>query len=76
MTFSIYLYYLHQKGTKWNNPVLLDCVIFAVELKNQLTMIQLSKKMLTFVPSVETDWQHRGELLSFDPSENLQNSSE
>ena len=37
-------------------------------------MIRLSKKMLTFVPSVETDWQHRGELLSFDPSENLQNS--
>ena len=34
-------------------------------------MIQLSKKMLTFVPSVETDWQHRGELLSFDPSENI-----
>jgi len=39
-------------------------------------MIQLSKKLLTFVPSVETDWQHRGELLSFDPSENLENSSE
>jgi hypothetical protein len=37
-------------------------------------MIQLSKKMLTFVPSVEKDWQHRGERLSFDPSENLQNS--
>ena len=44
--------------------------------KNQLTMIQLSKKMLTFAPSVETDWQHREELLSFDPSENLQNSSD
>jgi hypothetical protein len=37
-------------------------------------MIQLSKKMLTFVPSVEKDWQHRGERLSFDPSENLENS--
>ena len=37
-------------------------------------MIQLSKKMLTFVPSVEKDWRHRGELLSFDPSENLENS--
>ena len=37
-------------------------------------MIQLSKKLLTFAPSVETDWRHRGELLSFDPSENLQNS--
>ena len=39
-------------------------------------MIQLSKKLLTFVPSVETDWQHRGELLSFDPPVNLQNSSD
>ena len=38
-------------------------------------MIQLSKKMLTFVPSVEKDWRHRGELLSFDPSENLENST-
>jgi len=37
-------------------------------------MIQLSKKLLTFAPSVETGWRHRGELLSFDPSENLQNS--
>ena len=37
-------------------------------------MIQLSKKLLTFVPSVETDWRHRGERLSFDPSENLENS--
>ena len=31
-------------------------------------MIQLSKKMLTFVPSVETDWQHRGEQLSLGKS--------
>ena len=38
-------------------------------------MIQLSKKLLTFAPSVETDWRHRGELLSFDPSENLENST-
>ena len=38
-------------------------------------MIQLSKKMLTFVPSVETDWRHRGERLSFDPLENLENST-
>ena len=37
-------------------------------------MIQLSKKLLIFAPSVETDWQHRGELLSFDPSGNLENS--
>ena len=37
-------------------------------------MLQLSEKMLIFVPSVEKDWRHRGELLSFDPSENLENS--
>ena len=37
-------------------------------------MIQLSKKLLIFALSVEKDWQHRGERLSFDPSENLQNS--
>ena len=38
-------------------------------------MLQLSKIMLIFVPSVEKDWRHRGELLSFDPSVNLENSS-
>lgn len=37
-------------------------------------MLQHSEKMPIFVPSVETDWRHRGELLSFDPLENLQNS--
>ena len=37
-------------------------------------MLQLSEKMPIFVPSVEKDWQHRGELLNFDPSENLENS--
>ena len=37
-------------------------------------MLQLSEIMPIFVPSVEKDWQHRGELLSFDPSENLENS--
>ena len=37
-------------------------------------MIQLSRKLLIFALSVEKDWQHRGERLSFDPSENLQNS--
>ena len=37
-------------------------------------MLQLSEKMPIFVPSVEKDWRHRGELLSFDPLENLQNS--
>ena len=38
-------------------------------------MLQFSKKMLIFDPSVEKDWRHRGELLSFDPPENLQNST-
>ena len=37
-------------------------------------MLQLSEIMPIFVPSVEKDWRHRGELLSFDPSENLENS--
>jgi hypothetical protein len=39
-------------------------------------MLQLSKKCSIFVASVEKDWRHRGELLNFDPSENLENSSE
>ena len=37
-------------------------------------MLQLSEKMHIFAPSVEKDWRHRGERLSFDPPENLQNS--
>ena len=37
-------------------------------------MLQLSVKMPIFAASVEKDWRHRGELLSFDPSENLENS--
>ena len=37
-------------------------------------MLQLSEKMLIFAPSVEKDWRHRGERLSFNPSENLENS--
>ena len=43
--------------------------------KNSSQMLQLSEKMPIFVPSVEKDWRHRGELLSFDPLENLQNST-
>ena len=38
-------------------------------------MMQLSEKLLIFALSVEKDWRHRGELLSFDPLENLQNST-
>ena len=39
-------------------------------------MVQLSKLFPIFVASVEKDWQHRGELLSFDPPVNLENSSD
>ena len=44
--------------------------------KNQLIMERISKTFLKFVPSSLKRWQHRGELLSFDPSENLENSSD
>lgn len=37
-------------------------------------MLQLSGKKPTFVTSFCKEWRHRGELLSFDPSENLENS--
>ena len=37
-------------------------------------MLQLSKIMLIFVPSFGNRRRHRGERLSFDPSENLENS--
>ena len=38
-------------------------------------MLQLSKLMLIFASSFSIGRRHRGELLSFDPSENLENSS-
>lgn len=38
-------------------------------------MESVSRKMPIFVPSFCKGWRHRGELLSFDPSENLENSS-
>jgi len=37
-------------------------------------MIQLSEKMPIFVPWFRKNPRHRGERLSFDPSENLENS--
>ena len=37
-------------------------------------MLQLSEIMLIFAISFSNGRQHRGERLSFDPSENLQNS--
>ena len=37
-------------------------------------MLQLSKLMLIFASSFSIGRRHRGELFSFDPSENLQNS--
>ena len=38
-------------------------------------MLQLSEKMLKFATSFGNTRQHRGERLSFDPLENLQNST-
>lgn len=38
-------------------------------------MKQQSKKMAIFVPSFYSERLHRGELLSFEPSENLENST-
>ena len=38
-------------------------------------MEQVSRKMPIFVPWFRKRQRHRGELLSFDPSENLENSS-
>ena len=43
--------------------------------KNSSQMLQLSKIMLIFVPSFGKRRRHRGERLSFDPLENLQNST-
>ena len=37
-------------------------------------MIRLSEKMLKFATSFGNTRRHRGERLSFDPSENLENS--
>ena len=37
-------------------------------------MLHLSTKMLIFAPSFRKEWRHRGELLGFDPSENLEKS--
>ena len=37
-------------------------------------MLHIPSKLLIFAPSLRKEWQHRGERLSFDPSENLENS--
>ena len=37
-------------------------------------MLQLSEILLNFAPSFCKEWRHREEQLSFDPSENLENS--
>lgn len=47
---------------------------FAAKCKKKLTMLQLLEIMLIFVPSFGKRRRHRGERLSFDPSENLENS--
>lgn len=38
-------------------------------------MLYLSKNMRVLAPTVENDWKHREELLSFDPSESLYDST-
>ena len=38
-------------------------------------MLQLSNKLLIFVPWFRKRLRHRGEQLSFDPQENLENST-
>ena len=52
------------------------CHNFAAKYKkNSSQMMQLSKKMLIFALSfVNSIRRHRGERISFDPSENLENS--
>ena len=52
----------------------LNAVFLPKNLKKQLTMNQLSEIMLIFASSVDKNWRHREEQLSFDPSENLENS--
>jgi len=37
-------------------------------------MLHIPSKLLIFAPSFRKEWRHRGEQLSFDPSENLENS--
>jgi len=71
------------KRTEKDLRVWAFCPIFAAETKksaqnvasfNRLKMLHLSSKMPIFAPSFRKEWRHRGELLSFDPPENLQNS--
>lgn len=38
-------------------------------------MLYLSKNMRVLAPTVENDWKHREELLNFDPSESLYDST-
>jgi len=56
-------------------PLCLHSVIFAEKTKKQLTMVQLSKLLSIFVVSSgEMGGRHRGELICFNPSVNLENS--
>ena len=50
-------------------------LICSLKVNFLLTMLQLSEKMLIFVPSfVNSIRRHQGERLSFYPPENLENS--
>ena len=62
---------------EWNGTRLIAQipVILPQKTKFQPTMKQLSRKMPIFVPWFQMRPRHRGERLSFDPSENLENST-
>ncbi len=48
---------------KWNNSYCYKTFNFVSEIKKQLTMLQLKKKLLNFVPWFSNDPRHRGERL-------------
>ena len=64
-----------RKGQKRTCTILHFAIILPPNVKKQLTMLQLSPKLLIFASSfVNNIRRHQGERLSFDPSENLENS--
>ncbi len=66
---------MREKGLKRTCTFSLFRINLQPNVKNRLTMLQLSKLFPIFVPSLRENGDiHRGERLSFDPPENLQNS--
>ena len=66
---------MREKGLKRTCTFSLFRINLQPNVKNRLTMLQLSKLFPIFVPSLRENGDiHRGERLSFDPSENLENS--